>query len=307
MFKISFLMALLCSTFIFSQEVSQLKVTEILSTLASDEMKGREIGTPENDSAAIFIAKQFKENNLGFCLGDSYLVPFQFKGKTVYNVCGIKKGKSDKTLAFTAHFDHIGSTESKGDTVFNGADDNASGVTAIVGIGNYFKTKKPDFSTMYIAFNGEEKGMKGSKAIADLENLQKKYENITALFNFEMIATVSQFGPNALYMTGDEFSDLDELFNAKAVNNLKINADPYLGQQLFYRSDNVSFVKKKIIAHSFSTVDMTTAKHYHQLNDDLNVVNFENLTNIINNFGKTIEQLNPENFAPKYTDKVKLN
>ena len=300
------LLAIFGSLSIFSQEVSLSKVTQVLSTLASDEMNGREIGTPENDSAAVYIGRQFKENNLDFCVGDSYLVPFQYKGKVAYNVCGIQKGKSEKTLAFTAHFDHITSAKSTGDQIFNGADDNASGVTTVVGLGDYFKTKNPEFSLMYIAFNGEEQGMKGSKAIADLQNLQSKFQKITALFNFEMMATVSQFGPNAVYMTGDEFSDLDELFNAKTVNNLKINADPYLGKGLFYRSDNVSFVKKNIIAHSISTVDMTTAKHYHQPNDDITVVNFNNLTQIINNFGKTIEKLTPENFSPKYTDQVNL-
>ena len=304
MSKIPFLIAIFFSSLFFSQDVSKERVSQVLSTLASDEMKGREIGTPENDSAAVFIAKKFKEDNLDFCTGNSYLVPFQYKGKTVYNVCAIKKGKSDKSLAFTAHFDHIGSTKSSGDHVFNGADDNASGVTTVIGLADYFKNKDSEFSQMYIAFNGEEKGMKGSKAISDLEKLQSKYQNIAALFNFEMVATVSQFGANALYMTGDEFSDLDELINVHAENDLKINPDPYLGQQLFYRSDNVSFVKKKIIAHSFSTVDMRTAKHYHQLNDEIKVVNFDNLTQIINNFGKTVEKLTPENFKPVYNNSV---
>ena len=270
-------------------------------------MKGREIGTPENDSAAVYIAKLFKENNLDFCTGDSYLVPFEYKGKVAYNVCGIKKGKSDKTLAFTAHFDHIGFTNKKGDNVYNGADDNASGVTTVVGIADYFKEKKPNFSMMFIAFNGEEKGMKGSKAIAENPALHSEYQNINALFNFEMVATVSQFGPNALFMTGDEFSNLDELFNANAENGLKIFPDPYKGQQLFYRSDNVLFVRKKIIAHSFSTVNMNTATHYHQLNDELSVVDFGNVTQIINNLSKTIEKLKPENFAPKYSENVNFN
>lgn len=305
--KVLLLFVIGTSSLLFSQEVSKNRVIEVLSHLASDEMKGRDIGSPENDSAAVYIAKQFADNKLSYCIGDSYLVPFEYKGKVVYNVCGIKKGKSEKTLAFSAHFDHIGTSENTEDKVFNGADDNASGVTAVIGLADYFKTKKTDFSLMYIAFNGEEKGMKGSKAIVEIPNLQEQQQNIAALFNFEMIATVSQFGPNSLYMTGDEFSDLDELFNEKAVNNLKIQPDPYKKQQLFYRSDNVSFVKKKIIAHSFSTVDMTKAKHYHQLNDDLEIVDFDNLMQIINNFGKTIEKLTPKNFAPKYTDTVNFN
>ena len=305
--KVFFLFSLIYSSLLFSQQISKERVTKVLSHLASDEMKGREIGTPENDSAAVYIAKTFAENKLDYCIGDSYLVPFEYKGKTVYNVCGIKKGKTEKTLAFSAHFDHIGTSNKLGDQVFNGADDNASGVTAVIGLADYFKTKESDFSLMYLAFNGEEKGMKGSKAIVEIPDLQAQQKNIVALFNFEMIATVSQFGRNTVYMTGDQFSDVYELFNHHSVNCLKIQGDPYKQQQLFYRSDNVSFVKKEIIAHSISTVDMTGAKHYHQLNDDLEIVDFDNLTSIINNFGKTIEKLNPQNFAPKYTDQVNFN
>ncbi|SHK99045.1 M28 family peptidase [Chryseobacterium polytrichastri] len=305
--KITILTLSLFSVFTFAQEVSKERINTILSTLASDEMKGREIGTPENENAANYIAKLFKENNLEYCTGNSYLVPFDYKGKTVYNVCGVKKGKTDKYLGFSGHFDHIGIDNNKsGDNIYNGADDDASGITTLVGISDYFKSKKPEFSMVFMAFNGEEKGMLGSTAIADDKNLDKIYNNLYALFNFEMVATESQFGENAVFMTGDEFSDLDELFNKNAVNGLKINADPYASEQLFYRSDNVNFVKKKIIAHSISTADMSKIKHYHQVTDDVSIVDFDNMTQIINNFGKTLDKLSPKNFAPKYNDKVKF-
>ncbi|MDQ1159763.1 Zn-dependent M28 family amino/carboxypeptidase [Chryseobacterium sp. SORGH_AS 447] len=304
--KLTYLTLSLFSIFTFAQEVSQERIKTVLSTLASDEMKGREIGTQENENAANYIAKLFKENNLEYCTGTSYLVPFDYKGKTAYNVCGIKKGKTNQYLGFSGHFDHIGTSNNPKDHIYNGADDDASGITTLVGIADYFKNKKPEFSMVFIAFNGEEKGMLGSRAISTDKNLDNIYNNMTALFNFEMVATESAFGKNALFMTGDEFSDLDELFNKNAANGLKVNPDPYAAQQLFYRSDNVSFVKKKIIAHSFSTVDMTKATHYHQESDDVNVVDFSNLTQIINNFGKTLEKLSPKNFAPKYNDKVKF-
>ncbi|WP_294323447.1 M28 family peptidase [uncultured Chryseobacterium sp.] len=304
--KLTYLTFSLFSVLAFTQEVPQERIKTVLSTLASDEMKGREIGTQENENAANYIAKLFKENNLEYCTGNSYLVPFNYKGKTAYNVCGIKKGKTDKYLGFSGHFDHIGTSNNLKDNIYNGADDDASGITTLVGIADYFKNKSPEFSMVFIAFNGEEKGMLGSRAISTDKNLDKIYNNMTALFNFEMVATESAFGKNALFMTGDEFSDLDELFNKNAVNGLKVNPDPYAAQQLFYRSDNVSFVKKKIIAHSFSTVDMTKATHYHHENDDVNVVDFANLMQIINNFGKTLEKLSPQNFAPKYNDKVKF-
>lgn len=303
--KIHFLILLVSFSVAFkAQEISKEKVQKVLSTLASDEMKGRLIGTPENEAAAKYIAEQFKSSGLEYCTGDSFLVPFDYKGKTAYNVCGIKKGKSELYLGFSAHFDHIGT---KGTDVYNGADDNASGTTTVIELADYFKNKKPEFSMIFIGFNGEEKGMLGSKAISKDEKLQPVFGKLTALFNFEMLATESQFGKNTLFITGDEFSNMDELLNQNAVNGIKVYPDPYVGQQLFYRSDNVSFVKKKIIAHSFSTVDMNKATHYHQISDKAEIVDFDNLTNIINNTAKTIEKLTPKNFAPKYSDKVKFD
>ncbi|WP_333850779.1 M28 family peptidase [Epilithonimonas sp.] len=295
------------SIFSFAQDISKERIVNIVSTLASDEMKGRKFGTPENDKAAEYIAQEFKKNNLDYCFGDSYLIPFEYKGKKGYNVCGIKKGKSEQSLAYSAHFDHIGTNNKEGDNIYNGADDDASGISTVIGLADYFKDKKTDFSMVFMAFNAEEIGLVGSGALAENEKLNPVFNNIKALFNFEMLATESQFGKNAVFMTGDEFSDFDELINANAVNNLKVYPDPYQGQQLFYRSDNVNFVKKKIIAHSISTVDMNKATHYHAVNDDINIVDADNLTNIINNFAKTIEKLNTKNFQPKYNDKVKYD
>jgi Zn-dependent M28 family amino/carboxypeptidase len=305
--KIAYLAFSFLSITTFAQEVAKERINTVISTLASDEMKGREIGTVENDNAANYIATLFKENNLEYCTGNSYLIPFNYKGKTAYNVCGVKKGKTDKYLGFSGHFDHIGTNNKSGDNIYNGADDDASGITTLVGIADYFRNKKPEFSMVFMAFNGEEKGMLGSKAISTDKNLDPIYNNLSALFNFEMVATESEFGKNALFITGDEFSDLDELFNQNAANGLKIHPDPYASEQLFYRSDNVSFVKKKIIAHSISTADMSKIKHYHQVNDDVSVVDFDNMTQIINNFGKTLDKLSPKNFTPKYNDKVKFN
>ena len=292
---------------LFSQNITQERITEIVSTLADDKMKGRKFGTPENDSAAVYIAKQFAANKLDFCVGDSYLISFEHKGIKGYNVCGIKKGKSEKILGFSGHFDHIGTNNKEGDNINNGADDNASGVSMVIGISDYFKKKKTDFTLMFLGLNAEEGGLIGSRYLADDPRMEKIVNNMTALFNFEMLGTESQWGKNAVYMTGDDFSDFDELINKHAVNGLKVHPDPYVGQKLFYRSDNVNFVKKKVIAHAISTVDMRKAKHYHQVSDDISVIDFENLTNLVNNFIKTIEKLNTKNFAPKYNETVDFN
>lgn len=305
--KLSVLALSLFSFFSLAQEITQDAVKKIISTLSSDEMKGRLIGTPENEAAAQYISKLFKENKLDYCVGNSYLVPFQYKGKTVYNVCGVRKGASEKMLGFSGHFDHIGTNEDKEDNIYNGADDDASGITALISISDYFKDKKPEFSMVFMAFNGEEAGLLGSKALSEDKGMEKINKNLAALFNFEMIATESEYGKNAMFMTGDEFSDLLEQFNNVEGMPIKIHRDPYAKEGLFYRSDNVSFAKKKVIAHSFSTADMSKIKHYHQVNDDLSIVNLENMTQLINNFAKAVEKLSPKNFGPKYNDKVKLN
>lgn len=304
--KLAFLTLSLFSMTTFAQEVSRERVKDVIFTLASDDMKGRLIGTEENETAANYIAKQFEDNKLDYCVGNSYLVPFQYKGKTVYNVCGIKKGGSEKILGFSGHFDHIGTNTNSGDNIYNGADDDASGIASLVVISDYFKDKKPAFSLVFMAFNGEEAGLLGSKALSEGKGMENITKNMVSLFNFEMLATESEFGANTMFMTGDNFSDLDELFNKYSADGLKIFPDPYEKQQLFYRSDNVSFAKKNVVAHSFSTADMSKIKHYHQVNDDINIVNIDNLTKMINSFALTVEKLDPKLFNPKYNDKVKL-
>ena len=84
--NIAILAFALASGLYLYKEIKEARIKEIVSTLASDEMKGRKFGTEENMKAAQYIAEQFKQNKLDYCYGDSYLVPFTYKdGKTYYN------------------------------------------------------------------------------------------------------------------------------------------------------------------------------------------------------------------------------
>ena len=266
-------------------------------------MEGRKIGTPGNEKAADYIAAQFKKNGLDYCYGNSYFVPFHHKDEMYFNVCAIKKGTGKDIVAFGAHFDHVGLAKKGDDIVYNGADDNASGVSAVIGLSDYYKDKKSEYSYMFMAFNAEEIGLIGSSHLASNGEFKKYIPNIKALFNFEMIGTVSEFGPSKVFMTGDNLSNLDELLNANAVNQFKVSGDPYLDQQLFFRSDNVGFFKQGIVAHSFSTIDMNKQKHYHKVNDDITVIDFDNLTNIVNDFAKTLDKTLSKPFNPTYSEK----
>ena len=282
--------SVIIGTFASAQHVKEERIKTIVSTLAADDMKGRKVGTEGNLKAAQYIAEQFKNNQLDYCFGTSYLVPFTYKGETAYNVCGIQKGTSGNYIGLGAHFDHIGeSKKDQEDKIFNGADDNASGVSAVIGISDYFKKKKVKDGLVFMAFNAEEVGLVGSKELANDAQFEPIISKMKLLLNFEMLGSDSAFGPNSVYMTGDDKSNLDEEFNRLSKDGLKIVADPYLKQQLFYRSDNVNFVNKNIVGHSFSTVNMETQKHYHRVNDEVEFINIPNLTKLTNSFAKTIE------------------
>lgn len=260
----------------------------VVKELSDDRYKGRKAGSAENEQAAQYLAKVFKETGLEPAVGNSFLVPFEVRGMKLYNVCGILKGKSDEIYALGAHFDHIGFDREGPDTVFNGADDNASGVAAMIGIAAYFKQHPPEKSVLIMAFNAEEMGLWGSEALVAQPEMQALLQRTRVMFNMEMVGTVAASGRNAMFMTGDDQSDLYDLLKANAKEGFKIVKDPYLSQGLFFRSDNVGFYRKGIVAHSFSTCDMESTNHYHQKNDELGIIDFANLDQIVQSFSATI-------------------
>lgn len=255
-------------------------VNQVVIELASDQYQGRKVGTPQNKQAALYIADQYRKVGLKPAVGVDYLVPFVWNGDTLYNVVGKLDGTIDSFYAIGAHFDHIGADNIGQDNVYNGADDNASGVGAMIGIAEYFAKSKPHKSMLFIAFNAEEVGLVGSEELADNVQLAPILARTQVLINLEMIGTIAAAGKNTLFITGDAQSNLFEIVNFHAQNGLKVVADPYPNQGLFFRSDNVSFYKKGIVAHSLSTCDMENTNHYHQKNDDVHVINFENLNRL---------------------------
>ena len=268
--------------------------------LASDEMKGRNFGTPENRLAAEFIAEKFKENKLKPCVGDSYIIEFEHKGKTGQNVCGIKEGKSSDIYAVGAHFDHVGFDDKGEDKIYNGADDNASGTSAMMALSDFFKNKKVKQTMIFMAFDAEEIGLVGSKKLVENADFQHYLPNMKVMLNLEMIGTVSAFGEGKVYMTGSDRSDLMSLMNKNSSKTFKVENDPYLQQQLFFRSDNVNFVNHKVVSHALSSVNMENQQHYHQKNDEVSVINFENLSEITQGIGNSLFQMMKKNEAPKY-------
>lgn len=199
------------------------------------------------------------------------------------NVVGIIPGKSkkDEFVIFSGHYDHLGVTSHPvdGDSVYNGANDDAAGTTAVIMLANYFKTLGNNERTIvFAAFTAEEVGGFGSQYFSRQFNPDK----VMAMFNIEMIGTESKWGKNSAYITGYEKTNMGEIL-AKDLEGTGFTfyPDPYPQQQLFYRSDNATLARQGVPAHTISTSKMDNEPNYHKLSDSIETLDMDNMAMII--------------------------
>jgi Zn-dependent M28 family amino/carboxypeptidase len=267
-------------------KICKKEVTRIVTELASDKMQGRALFTAGIDSASAFIENEFSKIGLNF-FGNlqSFRQEFTIKGKAANNVIAILPGKTkpNEFVIFSAHYDHLGIREDGTDKIYNGANDDASGVTAVISLAKYYKELKNNERTIiFVAFTGEEVGGFGSKYFSENTNA----DQVIAMFNIEMIGTESKWGKNSCYITGFEKSD----FGAILQNNLKetdfkFYADPYPTENLFYRSDNARLAKLGVPAHTISTSKMDSEPNYHKKSDEVSTLDLNNMTEVIKSIG----------------------
>lgn len=199
------------------------------------------------------------------------------------NVVGVLPGKSkkDEYVIFSGHYDHLGITDKpeKGDSVYNGANDDAAGTTAVIMLANYFKALKNNERTIvFAAFAAEEIGGFGSQYFSRQFDPAK----VMAMFNIEMIGTESKWGKNSAYITGYEKTDMGKILEKNlAGSGFAFHPDPYTEQQLFYRSDNATLARLGVPAHTISTSKMDSEPNYHQLSDEVSTLDIKNMTEII--------------------------
>lgn len=198
------------------------------------------------------------------------------------NVVGqIKARKPTKeSVIFSAHYDHIGIlTPVDGDSIANGADDDASGTTAVIMLADHFKKSKDlTRNLIFVAFTAEEVGGYGSRYFSTNINP----DDIVAMFNIEMIGKLSKWGKNSAFISGFERSDLGSILqeNLKGTS-FTINPDPYPEQNLFYRSDNATLARLGVPAHTISTDQIDIDKLYHTVNDEFESIDTANMTEVI--------------------------
>ncbi len=257
-------------------------VTRVETELASDKMEGRAIFSSGIEKASQFIEAEFQKIGLSYYKElNKYRQEFLTNQKPTNNVVGILKGKSksNEIVIFSAHYDHLGIKTEGNDKVFNGANDDASGVTAVIALAKYFKELNTNERTIIlVAFTGEETGGFGSAFFTKNINPNQ----VVAMFNIEMIGTTSKWGKNSGYITGFEKSDFGEILQ----RNLKGSAfnfypDPYPTEQLFYRSDNARLAAVGVPAHTISTSKMDSEPNYHKLSDEVATLDLDNMTSFI--------------------------
>jgi hypothetical protein len=234
-------------------------------------------------------SSMFKSNtNVVFVLSDtdpsiwSIEAAHEIIEQKMANVVGILPGKKMKNeyVIFSGHYDHLGIGKPvNGDSIYNGANDDASGVTGVVMLAKYFAQQKNNERTIvFAAFTAEEIGGFGSQYFSR----QLEADNVVAMFNIEMIGTESKWGKNSAYITGYEKTNMGEIL-AKDLKGTEFTfyPDPYHAQQLFYRSDNATLARLGVPAHTISTSKMDIEPHYHKLTDHIETLDMENMTQVI--------------------------
>lgn len=201
---------------------------------------------------------------------------------TLSNVVGVLpgKGKQDEQVIFSAHYDHLGIGEPQaGDSIYNGANDDAAGTTAVIALAKHFKTLNTNARTlMFVAFTAEESGGFGSRYFSQ----QLAPEKVAAMFNIEMIGTESKWGRNSAYITGFDKTDMGAILQKNLQGSrFQFHPDPYPDQQLFYRSDNATLARLGVPAHTISTSKMDSEPNYHRASDDVKTLDLTNMTEII--------------------------
>jgi len=242
-----------------------------LKLLSADDMEGRKTGSEGNKKARTYIIDQLRKNGIDpFVPGYEQSFTITQTAGTIngVNILGVVPGKKKETIVISAHYDHLGI---RNNSIYNGADDNASGTAALLAIVQYFKKHSPKHRLIVAFFDAEEMGLRGSAHFVNNLDIQK--ENIFLNINLDM---VSRSEKNELYACGGfSYPDVKKkIQNVKTTKGLKLifgHDDPALGHHDWTnQSDQYSFHKKKIPFVYFGVEDHPD---YHHATDDFEKVN----------------------------------
>jgi Zn-dependent M28 family amino/carboxypeptidase len=286
--------------------VSEDNVIKTLAYLTSDELEGRDSGSKGIEKASIYLENLLKENGIKPYF-KTYRDTLSNYNKMSYNVVGYIEGTDSKLknefVIIGAHYDHIGKIASvNGDDIGNGANDNASGTTAVTEVAKYFaKFKSNKRSILFVFFSAEEKGLLGSRHLA--AKLKEQKLDLYFMFNIEMIGVPMKDKGMDFYLTGfgktNMAAKINEYAGEKLIGYLPIETK----YMLFRASDNYPFFTEfNVPAQTVSTFDFENFEFYHQPDDEFELMDTKHMAQVIS---KTIPVLEKMINAP--TKEIKLN
>jgi aminopeptidase YwaD len=225
-----------------------------------------------------------------------------------WNAVGRLKGRdterASEAILLSAHLDHLGNRPPRGgaaaadaDTLYNGADDDASGCVAVMEIARTIAMgKRPRRTILFAFFGSEEGGGFGSRYFA--EKSPVPLAQIVANLQFEMIGRPDSAVPaQTLWLTGYERSNLGPEL---AKRGAKLVQDPHPAQNFFFRSDNIRFARLGVVAHTVSSFNLH--KEYHTPEDETRLVDYAHMTNAIRSMVEPVKWLANSKFKPTWVE-----
>lgn len=219
------------------------------------------------------------------------------------NVVGLLRGTdlADEFVLVTAHYDHVGVRPGRdgGDSIYNGADDNATGTTAVVVLAEHLaaQAERPRRSLLFVCFSAEEKGLRGSRAF--VEDPPIPLDSIAAVVNLEMLGRPEADRAPYAWITGKEHSDLAAIA-APAFERAGVEfVDFGMAARLYAASDNYPFAQRGVVAHSFSAG--TLHEDYHQPGDEAGKIDVPHMTAVIGGLAEVVTELANRDERPQPT------
>ena len=277
------------------KKITASDLQEIVSILSADQLNGRKVGTADIEQAAIYLVKELQSYTSSDDIKvyrDSFKGP-EFDASNIFSfIPGTDSKLQDEVIIIGAHYDHIGISKNEGvDTIANGANDNAAGVSAALAIAKHFSQTRNNKRSILIAlFSAEEFGLLGSKNFAS--TLLAQETRVYCMINFEMIGVPMQNAPYQAYISGFESSNMAKVINTHSDMNLLGFLPKAKEYNLFKRSDNYPiFDELSVPAQTISTFDFSNYAYYHDVGDEADQLDYQHMADLINNLIPAIEKI----------------
>jgi len=256
-------------------QISNETVDAHILYLSSDALKGRDPFSEDMAVAEDYIAEQFRAAGLSeFAEFPGFKNEFSFEY--------IPRRDPDAVPTTYDLQNIIGYIEEEEDNIYNGADDNATGTTAVIALAQYFaKVHNNKRSLIFATFTAEERGLIGSRHLA--ANLPIGADQLVCMINFEMIGKPAADGSWNLMYLGPEKSTLDEIFMEALDDDSPVTlVGPEEHQVRYFNgSDNVAFYAEGFITTTLASPNSTDDEYYHRPNDHYEFLNVDYMSDVI--------------------------